>query len=38
MNAWNNLVGYKVGNGVLTPYWQGDIFGNDVGSHKWYAI
>ncbi|WP_246294027.1 glycoside hydrolase family 73 protein [Paenibacillus planticolens] len=24
VNAWNNLVGYKVGNGVLTPYWQGD--------------
>jgi flagellum-specific peptidoglycan hydrolase FlgJ len=24
LNAWNNLVGYKVGNGVLTPYWRGD--------------
>lgn len=24
VNAWNNLVGYKVGNGVPTPYWQGD--------------
>ncbi|UKS27523.1 glucosaminidase domain-containing protein [Paenibacillus sp. HWE-109] len=23
VNAWNNLVGYKVGRGVLTPYWQG---------------
>ncbi|WNQ12636.1 glucosaminidase domain-containing protein [Paenibacillus aurantius] len=21
--AWNNLVGYKVGSGVLTPYWKG---------------
>jgi flagellar protein FlgJ len=24
LNKWNNLVGYKVGNGVLTPFWQGD--------------
>lgn len=24
VNAWNNLVGYKVGSGALTPYWQGD--------------
>lgn len=24
VNAWNNLVGYKVGSGVLTPYWRGD--------------
>ncbi|MEC0228786.1 glycoside hydrolase family 73 protein [Paenibacillus alba] len=24
VNAWNNLVGYKVGSGILTPYWQGD--------------
>ncbi|MDD9271314.1 glycoside hydrolase family 73 protein [Paenibacillus sp. GCM10023248] len=24
VNAWNNLVGYKVGSGVTTPYWQGD--------------
>ncbi|MZQ84601.1 muramidase (flagellum-specific) [Paenibacillus sp. 5J-6] len=24
VNAWNNLVGYKVGSGVLTPYWSGD--------------
>lgn len=24
INTWNNLVGYKVGNGVLTPYWRGD--------------
>ncbi|NQX62552.1 glycoside hydrolase family 73 protein [Paenibacillus qinlingensis] len=24
INAWNNLVGYKVGNGVQTPYWRGD--------------
>lgn len=24
INAWNNLVGYKVGSGVQTPYWRGD--------------
>lgn len=24
INTWNNLVGYKVGNGVLTLYWRGD--------------
>ncbi|NEW08482.1 muramidase (flagellum-specific) [Paenibacillus sp. SYP-B3998] len=24
VNAWNNLVGYKVGSGKLTPYWNGD--------------
>ncbi|OCT16581.1 hypothetical protein A8709_07835 [Paenibacillus pectinilyticus] len=24
INAWNNVVGYKVGNGVITPYWRGD--------------
>lgn len=23
LNAWNNLVGYKVGSGKLTPYWRG---------------
>lgn len=22
-NAWNNIVGYKVGSGKLTPYWHG---------------
>ncbi|OAS18389.1 glycoside hydrolase family 73 protein [Paenibacillus oryzisoli] len=24
INAWHNLVGYKVGSGVQTPYWRGD--------------
>ncbi|HEY8528986.1 MAG TPA: glucosaminidase domain-containing protein [Paenibacillaceae bacterium] len=23
LNSWNNLVGYKVGDGVRTPYWDG---------------
>lgn len=23
LHAWNNLVGYKVGDGVRTPYWHG---------------
>lgn len=23
INPWNNLVGYKVGAGAITPYWQG---------------
>lgn len=23
VNAWNNVVGYKVGSGILTPYWSG---------------
>ena len=34
LNAWNNLVGYKVGNGVLTPYWQGDR----VSATTWEVI
>jgi flagellum-specific peptidoglycan hydrolase FlgJ len=34
LNAWNNLVGYKVGNGVLTPYWQGDR----VSTTTWEVI
>ncbi|MGG1555617.1 glycoside hydrolase family 73 protein [Paenibacillus ferrarius] len=24
LHTWNNLTGYKVGNGTLTPYWRGD--------------
>lgn len=34
LNAWNNLVGYKVGNGALTPYWQGDR----VSTTTWEVI
>ncbi|NOU89904.1 muramidase (flagellum-specific) [Paenibacillus sp. LMG 31460] len=34
LNVWNNLVGYKVGNGVLTPYWQGDR----VSTTTWEVI
>ncbi|MDR6554944.1 glucosaminidase domain-containing protein [Paenibacillus qinlingensis] len=34
INAWNNLVGYKVGNGVLTPYWRGDR----VSARTWEFI
>lgn len=34
MNARNNVVGYKVGSGVLTPYWQGDR----VSARTWEFI
>ncbi|MCY9693282.1 glycoside hydrolase family 73 protein [Paenibacillus alginolyticus] len=34
LNTWNNLVGYKVGNGVLTPFWQGDR----VSTTTWEVI
>ncbi|MEW9700718.1 glycoside hydrolase family 73 protein [Paenibacillus sp. SI8] len=34
VNAWNNLVGYKVGSGQLTPYWHGE----HVSTTTWEVI
>ncbi|MBD0383430.1 glycoside hydrolase family 73 protein [Paenibacillus sedimenti] len=34
VNAWNNLVGYKVGNGQTTPYWHGDR----VSAKTWEVV
>ncbi|TXK84326.1 glucosaminidase domain-containing protein [Paenibacillus sp. N3.4] len=34
INAWNNLVGYKVGSGVKTAYWQGD----SVSALTWEVV
>ncbi|UJF32276.1 glycoside hydrolase family 73 protein [Paenibacillus hexagrammi] len=34
VNAWNNLVGYKVGSGQITPYWDG----SHVTASTWEVI